>query len=468
MALSTTSPASLGLTRLKRYLPNSLLWRTVLIVVLPMVLLQAVVAALIIERHFDGVSRQMSESAATSLSRLVEIVDAAETPEEAVVNLRAAAPALGYLVRLDHSGVLPPRANPLFFDVIAVAVEQTFRERLPRASFIAINRHSKRVDVRTVTRHGVLRATIPQRRVIAANAHLLLTWMAAAALALVTIALVYLRNQIRPIQALAKAADAFGKGRHIPIRIAGADEVRMAASAFVDARTRIDRFMEQRTRMLSGVSHDLRTPLTRIRLSLEMMEGGGRVSEQEVAEMRNDVAQMAHIIDEFLAYARGDQGETFEPTDIAELAREIVTEARRAGREMSLFEQIAAPDDTSFSLRRHAIKRCVHNLIDNAAKHGETIQITLSVTRTRAEIVIEDDGPGIAKEDRESAIKPFHRLDQARNQNRSPEGAGSASGGNVGLGLALAVDTARGHGGDLRLGRSARLGGLKATVSLPR
>ncbi len=439
---------------LRRYMPKSLLWRTVLIVVAPIVLLQAVVAYLIIERHFDGVTRQMTEVVASELRYLADYADGARTSAEARSEMARASRTLGFPISLIEGAKLPTNRNPLFYDVIGRAVEETLLETLARPTFIAIRRSSKQVDVRIMTRHGLLRATMPRRRVIASNPHLLLTWMAAAAAALATIALLYLRNQIRPIQALAKAADAFGKGRIEPIEIAGASEVRTAATAFVDARARIERHLEQRTRMLSGVSHDLRTPLTRMRLSLEMMD-----ETPERAELRRDVDEMADMIEEFLAYARGDHGEAFERVDLTELAREVVADARRMGRKVTLFEQIETPGETALDIRPRAIRRCLHNLLSNAFRYGDEVRLSLTLSRVAAEFAVEDDGPGIPPERRAAALKPFYRLDEARNRNRG--------GGGVGLGLALALDTARGHGGDLLLGAS-KLGGLLATVRLPR
>ncbi|MEO1330298.1 MAG: ATP-binding protein [Pseudomonadota bacterium] len=440
--------------RLRRYLPKSLFWRSVFIVVAPMVILQAVVAYLIVERHFDGVTRQMTGGAASELRYLVDQVDAAATPEIARAELTQASQTLGYDIVLLEGASLPPNANPLFFDVIGRAVEDTFREELGRAMFVAQERESKRVDVRVRTKWGVVAASLPRNRLFASNPHLLLTWMAGAAAALITVALVYMRNQVKPIQALAEAADAFGKGRSEPLRVSGADEVRLAASAFLDMRERIERQMEQRTRMLSGVSHDMRTPLTRMKLAVEMLD-----DDPEIAEFRHDLNELEHILDEFLAYARGDHGEAFETADVSQLAEEVVGEARRMGVDVSLFQKVDLPGETEMRIRPRSIKRCLHNLIDNAFAYGERAMLSLTVSQRFVEFCVEDDGPGIPEDRRDDAFRPFNRLDEARNRNHR---------GGVGLGLALALDAVRAHGGDLTLGVSDRLGGLKATARLPR
>ena len=439
---------------LKRFMPKSLLWRTVLIVVTPIVILQVVVVWLIIERHFDGVTRQLSDGVGAELFYVLTQIDEAESEAEARAGLAEAAQTLGLQLELAPGERIPPDIDPLFFDVIGNAVEETLRERLRRPLFVAYHRSQKLVDMRAETRWGLLKATLPHRRMVAANPHLLLTWTAAAAVLLIAVALVYLRNQVRPIEQLAKAAHAFGRGQSFNLHVSGAREVRLASSAFLDARARIERHIEQRTRMLSGVSHDLRTPLTRMRIALDLMD-----QTDEIEELRRDVDEMAHILEEFLAYARGDQGEGFEKTDVIALTDEIAAETRHAGRALSVSKIIEKPDETRLSIRPRAIKRCLHNLLENAFSHAQTVALAVKTTRDFVEFTIEDDGPGIAKEEREAALRPFNRLDEARNRNHR---------GGVGLGLALALDTARGHGGDIALDHSPALGGLRAVVRLPR
>ena len=439
---------------LKRYLPKSLLWRSVLIVVAPMVLLQVIVASLIVQRHFDGVTRQMTEGVSTELRYVVTIANGATTFAEARAEVARAARTLGFSIALEPEGEIPPNVDPLFFDVIGNAVETTLRDNLGRPLFVAYDRSEKVVDLRLATRWGALTAQLPRGRLIASNPHLLLTWMGAAALALIAVALLYLRNQIRPIEELAVAAKAFGKGQSVPVKISGAAEVRMAASAFLDARTRIERHIEQRTRMLSGVSHDLRTPLTRMKLALEVMEDDG-----EIRELKHDVREMEHILEEFLAYARGDQGEPFESLDVQGLAKEVVGEARRKGGQVALFERIETAGGARLKLRGQALKRSLHNLLDNALAYGDRALLSLTVARGFVEFCVEDDGPGIPPEQREAAFRPFYQLDESRNRN-------NATG--VGLGLALALDTVRAHGGDITLDDSPTLGGLRARARLPR
>jgi two-component system osmolarity sensor histidine kinase EnvZ len=278
--------------------------------------------------------------------------------------------------------------------------------------------------------------------------------MAGASLLFVTIAVIFLRNQVRPIRELAAAAEAFGKGRPVKFHPAGADEVRRAGAAFLDMRRRIERQIESRTLMLSGVSHDMRTPLTRMKLALAMMEDA-----PEADELRQDVADMERMLDAFLAFARDEAGEEAVPADAAALAEQLVAAARRRGGVVELRLALDPPDDRIVTFRPGAVERAVQNLLDNACAYGERVALTLRAGPAFVEFEVEDDGPGIAPQDRETAVKPFTRLDSARNQDR---------GGGVGLGLSIAADVARTHGGALILGDSARLGGLSARLRLPR
>ena len=343
----------------------------------------------------------------------------------------------------------------MFFDVIGRAVEDELRAQIKRPLFIAIEGDEKIIDIRAETRHGLLTAQLPRRRMIASNPHLTLTLDGRDLVgadrggAVVTCAIKFGRSKRWRMRRRRSA-----KGRSTPLRISGAQEVRSAANAFLDMRNRIELHIEQRTRMLSGVSHDLRTPLTRMKLALEMMD-----DSPEIAELRHDVTEMQHISDEFLAYARGDQSEEFELTDVADLARTVVAEAKRKGGDVSIFERVEMPAEPQMNLRPVAIKRCLHNLLENALAYGERAALSVTLTRNMVEFAIEDDGPGIPEDQREAAFRAFNRLDTARNQNRSS---------GVGLGLALALDTIRGHGGELKLEDSDRLGGLCARARLPR
>jgi two-component system, OmpR family, osmolarity sensor histidine kinase EnvZ len=297
---------------------------------------------------------------------------------------------------------------------------------------------------------------VPRDRVTVSKPDLFILWMVVSAALLTGIAFVFLRNQVRPIERLARAADSFGKGRAVPdFKPYGATEVRRAAQAFITMRERIERHVSQRTEMLAGVSHDLKTPLTRLKLALALMpDGEGHDAPNEVKSMRADIAEMEHMLDDYLAFARGEGGEDSSAIDLSELVREVAASAERTKQRARI--AVTAPDHLPMNGRRAGLRRLLANLIDNALKHGSRVAVSLSRDDHLVEIVVEDDGPGIAEPQREEAFRPFHRLDEGRN----------LQSGGSGLGLAIARDIARAHGGDIILDKSA-LGGLKAMIRLP-
>jgi two-component system osmolarity sensor histidine kinase EnvZ len=442
------------LASLKRSLPRSLFARALLILVIPILGLQAVVTVIFIQRHFEGVTEQMASAVALELLSAVAIAEGAEGPAEAAEALGAFAVPLGLFLTLEPGGEVIPRARRRFYDVSGGALADTLRDNIGRPLAIDLVSDDKVAFVRLSTARGVLAAEIPRRRMVASNPHLLLVWMLATSGVLTFIAILFLRNQVRPIRVLATAAEEFGKGRSVRFRPAGAEEVRRAGAAFLAMRARIERQIEHRTRMLSGVSHDLRTPLTRIRLALAMTD-----ASRERDEIARDAEEMERMLDGFLAFARGEAGEDPVAADPVAIAEEIGDNVRRAGREIAVIAVTDTPADRLVTVRRGAVKRAVHNLVDNALGHGRVATLSVRLMAKAVEFTVEDDGPGIPEEAREEALKPFVRLDEARNQDRT---AG------VGLGLSIALDIARSHGGTLELGTSARLGGLRAILRLPR
>ncbi len=439
---------------IKRYLPKSLFGRALLILLAPVLLLQAMVAVLFIQRHYAGVTEQMAGAVARELNYAVELVENGDDPDAINRTLAEYAIPLGFELKLEPGEFARTEALWRFYDVSGGALAQTLEERVIRPITVDLVTFDKLADVRIATSNGIIHAQIPRRRTIASNPHLLLVWTGGTAFLLVVVAVAFLRNQVRPIRQLAFAADSFGKGRTVRFRPSGAEEVRRAGAAFLDMRRRIERQIEQRTMMLSGVSHDLRTPLTRMKLALALEK-----PSPERDGLARDVAEMERMLEEFLDFARGEQGEPVEETDPVELAEEIAADARRSGAAMTLYSSVETPESPIFAMRRGAVKRCVMNLIDNAARYGETVALSVRVARQNVEFTVEDDGPGIPPEKREDAFRAFNRLDAARNQDK---------GGGVGLGLYIALDIARAHGGTLTLDESERLGGLKATLRLPR
>lgn len=438
----------------KRSLPKSLFGRALLIVLLPILVLQGVAAALVVQRFYDRVTGQMASAVAHELNYAITRVEAANSVDQARAAIAEMSKQFGMEMGLDEGEPVDPKLLRNFYDVTGGVIHETFKHELRRPLALDLVHHKKYADVRIVTSKGALRVLVPRGRLNPSNPHQLLIWTTLTAVLLAIVAVLFLRTQIRPIRDLAAAASAFGRGLSVPFRPTGAIEVRSAGAAFVNMRARIERQIEQRTRLLSGVSHDLRTPLTRMKLALAVSD-----DTPELREIARDVDEMEGMLAAFLDFARGEGGELPEPVDPVELAEEIAMDARRRGVELVLYSQVETPDERVVELRRGAMKRCLTNLVENAAAWGASVALSTRLTRHFLEFAIEDDGPGIPEAKRETVLKPFTRLDEARGQNIST---------GVGLGLSIAQDVARSHGGALTLDDSPQLGGLRATVALPR
>lgn len=433
---------------LKRFSPRGLYGRAALILILPVVTLQLVVSVVFIQRHFEGVTRQMTQTAAREVELLLQDIAVASTPETALEAVADVAALLQIVLRfpLDDAA---PESQRRWYDLSGLQVIDTFDRLLPRLLAVRLP-DDRNVLLYLDTPPGVLEVTLDRRRVSPSNPHQLFVNMVFFGGLMTLIAFIYLRNQLRPITRLAQAAEAFGKGRTVTYRPSGAVEVRAAGNAFLDMRNRIERQIEQRTLMLSGVSHDLRTPLTRLKLGLSMLD------DADAADLKRDVDEMQSMLDEFLNFARGISEAEPEPVDPAELLRDLVEDFARAGKAVTL---MAVEGRGTILLRRLAMRRAVENLITNAVRYGSRAEVSMMLTEKSLRIRVEDDGPGIPPAQRSEAVKPFTRLDAARNQNK---------GSGVGLGLAIATDIARAHGGVLRLGQSERLGGLQADIVIAR
>ena len=271
---------------------------------------------------------------------------------------------------------------------------------------------SRFVEIRVKHEHAVLRFVAARNQTYASNSHIFLVWMVGTSVVLLTVAIIFMRNQIRPILRLAEAADAFGKGRPVPadFRPRGAREVRQAAIAFLEMRERITEHVDQRTTMLAGVSHDLRTVLTRMRLQLAFLPEG-----PEAQAMRSDLKEMQHMLEDYLAFAKGDGGEVAAPTNVRELLEEVRAEALHFGAPIQLRLR-RSRRDLVIPLKRNAIKRAIINLLSNSARFGEAVILRAATERGWLRIEVDDDGPGIPPDERENVFKPFYRIDSARNQ----------------------------------------------------
>ena len=417
-------------------------------------MLQLIVGLVFFQRHYLRVTEQLSEGVALELGLAIREAESSGDRETAAQRLSSIGDALNLDLSMDSGGTILPESRRRAFDATGSRIISTLEASIDRPISIDLASESRNALITIATSVGSLDTRIPRSRLAVSNPHQLLVLMLMASLVLGTLSVLFLRNQVKPIRKLAEAAEAFGKGRSLPFRPTGAEEVRRAGNAFLAMRSRLERQIDQRTQMLSGVSHDLRTPLTRMKLTVALME-----PTEESRDIEEDIKQMERMLAEFLAFARADILEQADPTDPFELADGVADSLRRLGRSIVRVDEGSASAGRQVHLRATSIQRALQNLVSNAARHGETVRLTVALTKRRVEFKVEDDGPGIAPEKQAEALLPFVRLDDARTQNTE---------GNVGLGLSIAMDVARSHGGVLELDRSPDLGGLRATLSIPR
>ena len=433
---------------LKRMMPRSLYGRAALILIFPVITLQLAISVVFIQRHFEGVTQQMTRTVVLDLQYLLDRVNAAPDLAAALEFEETVADPLKLQMTLP-AGTMPTSGSRRWFDFTGRVVESTLQANIQALGPVILP-DDRGVELWFETAHGPMMVSFLRGRVSASNPHQLLVWMVVLGVFMTLIAYIYLRNQLRPIKRLAAASAEYGRGRVVTYHPSGANEVRAAGHAFLDMRNRIERQTQTRTMMLSGVSHDLRTPLTRLRLGL------GLLDDEEVEPLVRDVDDMQHLLDAFLDFARGDAEGEAELHDPIALAEMILSDAERMGQAVTAGEIVGAGE---VPLRPLAIRRALENLIGNALRYATNARLSVVVTPRAVVFCVEDDGPGIAPELREDAVRPFTRLDPSRNQDL---------GSGVGLGLAIVEDIARTHGGVLRLGESEDMGGLKAEIVLGR
>ena len=433
---------------LKRLTPTSLFGRSLLIIVLPVALMQIAVTYVFFDAHWQTVNSHLTEGLAGDVALILQTYE--EDPSAAsLARLENRAQAnLDLSIMFQDGGVLPRGRRASLFIAVDRSLRKALADRIDAPFWFDTGRYPAYVDVRVKVPGGVLRIIAPKDRVFATRGHIFIFWLTAATVLLTGVSIVFIRNQVRAIERLAYAADAFGRGADVAFRPHGAREVRQAARAFLAMKARIQRHVAQRTILLAAVSHDLRTPLTRLKLELALSAPGARV-----AAMNSDLAEMEHMIDEYLAFARGEGGEDVDTVRVIDIIDDVRDGAARSGVALVVD---AAPDVVAH-VRPGALRRALTNLVSNAVGHAGHVVISASNTWSGGvEIHVDDDGLGIAPDRYDDAFAPFSRLDAARSPNTK----------GVGLGLAIARDVARGHGGDVTLSVSP-LGGLRATVTLP-
>ena len=433
---------------MKQILPKSLLGRTVLIIVTPLVLLQLVSATVFYESHWTKVSLGLARGLSGDVAALIELLRQDPSPEGVIAIRQLAARTMGLNVKLDKGKILANLPEDQSGNIIDRMFIRSLSESVRRPFKVDSESLEKRVIVLVQLPEGVFEVIANRKRLFSSTTYIFVLWMVGTSMILFGVAVIFMRNQVRPIRRLAAAADEFGKGRDAPrFKPEGATEVRQAASAFISMRDRIQRQITQRTEMLAGVSHDLRTPLTRMKLQLEMAQ-----NPDDMEDLKRDIVEMEHMLEGYLAFARGEGDELPKPTNISSMLRDIVASAQRKGAEVDLHTE----GDIIVPVRPNAFKRCVTNLVDNADRYATHVSVRAGKRGDAIDVTIDDDGPGIPTDKWDDVFKPFFRLDESRNQGT----------GGVGLGLTIARDVIRGHGGDISLDASPA-GGLRARLTLP-
>jgi two-component system osmolarity sensor histidine kinase EnvZ len=437
-------------------LPRSLLGRSLLILVTPLLLVQLVAAYVFFGTHWDLVTRRMSSSLAGDIGTVIELMRQYPTRKQRDQTFALAAQEMELTCTL-HPGDILQRTGMLgaaskFADVVmGYSLEDNLtnalNERVGRPVFIDARPSERDIKILVQLPDGVLEVRATSKRLYSPTTKIFVLWMVGTSLLLLFIATQFTRNQVRAVTRLAVAADAFGKGRPVPdFKPEGAVEVRQAGAAFALMRDRLKSQVDQRTEMLAGVSHDLRTPLTRMKLQLAMMKGEG------IDDLTEDVGDMERMIEGYLAFARGEGTEASRPSDLAALVEDAVARARRDGGHI----EVVCEGDLAMPLKAQAMSRCLANLIGNAVRYANHVKVTARRRDEMAEVIVDDDGPGIPADYRELVFKPFYRIEGSRNPKT----------GGVGLGLTIARDVARGHGGNIIL-EDSPMKGLRVRLMLP-
>jgi two-component system osmolarity sensor histidine kinase EnvZ len=433
---------------IKRYLPRSLYGRAALILLVPIITLQLVVSFAFIQRFYEDVTKQMTMNLVPEIEIILDMIDNFDPNENEESDIFLLAQDFNMQASWLASHATNRRT---FYDLSGRMLTNTLYENFDELQAVDLMTSDKTVILTYDISGKVLELRFSRYRISAANPHQLLVLMTLTGILMTTIAFLFMRNQLRPIKRLSAAAEAFGKGREVSYAPSGATEVRAAGRAFLNMKARIERQIEQRTLIFSGVSHDLRTPLTRLKLGLSMQENS--VENQELIQ---DVNEMERLINEFLDFSKYGSIDETELVDPLEIINGIIENSNRTGNKLTLGETLK--EKPLILLKPLSIKRAIENIVNNAEKWSSLVNLSVVLTKKSLIFRIEDNGPGIPKNQRDEAIKPFTKLDVSRNQNK---------GSGVGLGLAISSDIARTHGGKLKLSESTKFGGLCVEIVIP-
>ena len=429
---------------IKKILPKGLFYRSILIVVTPIILLQIVITVVFFDSLWIKANKEITRSLVGEIQTMFDIYKKGnEDEQQKIISLYNK--NFDFVISLKENELLPAKKTERWFSPIDRSLR---RELKPVFDFYWFDTTSykKLVDLRIVYKSGVLQIFFPRHKIAPSSARIFALWITLPGLLLIMIAIVFLKNQTRPIVKLAKAAESFGKGEFIKeFRPSGAKEIRQAAYEFDKMRKRITIQLHQRSEMLSGISHDLRTPLTRLKLQLSFLK------QQDLAKkMSGDIEEMERMLNEYLEFARFQKNEETETANLNDVITKVVEKYQDKKVNINLKENL------TINMRLNSFKRCLINLIDNGLSYGKRVEIFTKKTLSNIIIFVDDDGPGIPEKEHQNVMKPFYRIDKSRGQNKT----------GVGLGLSIANDIIRAHGGSISLEKSA-LNGLRVKISLP-
>ena len=431
-----------NLRKFKNVLPKGLYSRSLLIIIIPVVVLQGILTFVFLDRHWQLVTRKLSSAVASEIATFIDVVPSLGLNKVIELSERFYDAEVNYI---PNKKIISNPPKPI--NLVENTLSKELSKNMNNSFWVDAHTYEKRVIVQIEKKEGIYEFIIPRRNVYATNSHIFLVWMVISSLLLVSVAVIFMRQQIKPIEKLSKAAQQFGLGKKMEnFKPSGATEVRRAAEAYLKMQERIERFIEQRTLMLAGVSHDLRTPLTRLKLQIEMLS-----DDKTNIELLSDVNEMQKMLENYLDFAEDVTREKATKTDLKKMINEIIDS--ESAKSKTIEFNIKNDEPIFFECRTIAMKRCITNLLNNACSYGDRIRIALEKKKDVIDISIEDNGPGIDKSDYDKAIKPFIRLDSSRNQNIPGSG----------LGLSISQDITSNHGGKLIMSKS-NLGGLKVQL----
>ena len=429
---------------IKKILPKRLFYRSLIIVATPIILLQMIITIVFFDSLWIKANKGMTRSLVSEAKTLFEIYKSDAPNKEEILDIYNK--TFDFVVRVKKDEIFPTEIPERWYSPMDRSLRRELKSAFPNAYWFDTTSYKETVYLKIKYKDGFLQIFFPKDKIAPASARIFALWITLPGLLLITIAIVFLKNQTRPIINLAKAAEKFGKGEYIKeFRPSGAQEIRQAAYEFDKMRKRITIHLKQRSEMLSGISHDLRTPLTRLKLQLAML------TQQDLAKkMSDDIEEMERMLNEYLEFSRHQKNEETEVVNLNDTIKDIIEKYENKKITSSIEENL------TINIRPNSIRRCLANLIDNGLAYGKKVEIDVKKTLSHIIIFVDDDGPGIPEKERQNVMKPFYRIDKSRGQNKS----------GVGLGLSIANDIIRSHGGNISLEKSA-LNGLRVKISLP-